>query len=124
MTNATDRPSRAGSAPLRSSSFGVNENRCSCWYTEIAVRVLVQVTVLRSCDPAFGQGRYADTAAVATTGVAVARSTSSRPAPTWYTPAPDTSCALLTRADFSVGAVQSGCCWARIAAAPATCGVA
>jgi hypothetical protein len=31
--------SGSGSAPLRSSRVGVNEWRCSCWYTEIAVRV-------------------------------------------------------------------------------------
>jgi hypothetical protein len=71
--------------------------------------VLVQVTVLRTSDPVLGQGRYADTAAVATTGVAVALARSSRPAPTSKTPR-DTSCALLTRADFSAGPVQSGCC--------------
>src|SRR5206468_9232624 len=63
------------------------------------------------------------TAAVAVTSGPMTRATSTRPVPCAHQITPS-SLALFTRASLSRPAVQSGCRCARIAAAPATCGVA
>jgi hypothetical protein len=59
----------------------------------------------------------------ATTSWPTARATSTRPAPCSYTPAAPGSAAP-TSAAFTCAPVHSGCRCARIAADPATCGVA
>ncbi len=53
-----------------------------------------------------------------------ARATSTRPAPCSKTVNAGFAFVVLTSASLSFAAAQSGCSWARIAAAPATCGVA
>ncbi len=59
------------------------------------------------------------------TVVRTAAATSRRPVPTSYGEYPPSRpFAVLIRCSLSCAPVQSGCCWARIAAPPATCGVA
>ena len=62
--------------------------------------------------------------AVPVTGWVVARARSTRPAPWAYTVWSAAVLAVLTSASLIFAPVQSGCCWASRAAAPATCGVA
>ena len=60
----------------------------------------------------------------ATTVWPMARSASTRPVPASYAPAPATGTVLPTIAALSRSPSQSGCSCLRIAARPATCGVA
>src|SRR6185369_13637151 len=60
---------------------------------------------------------------VAVTVAAMLAATSTRPAPTWYA-VYGNGFDVLISASLSWGAVQVGCSCTRIAAAPATCGVA
>jgi hypothetical protein len=58
------------------------------------------------------------------TSVVMAAATSTRPAPSTKTPNPEVDRDEAMSAALSSAARQSGCCWARSTAAPATCGVA
>ena len=59
-----------------------------------------------------------------TTVAPSALATSTRPAPCSNAVSPPVGLADAVSAAFSCAPVQSGCCWAISAAAPATCGVA
>ena len=86
------------------------------------VPLLVYVTGRSTTEPSGATGPRL-TVAVAVTSGPMTRATSTRPVPCADQVTP-TSLALFTRASLSRPAVQSGCRCARIAAAPATCGVA
>ena len=65
-----------------------------------------------------------DAVPVASTVPSTVDGMSRRPPPTSYAVSPASGLAVLTSACLIWSPVQSGCCWAMIAAAPATCGVA
>jgi hypothetical protein len=81
------------------------------------VRVTLSAVSFSTCRPKSATG-------VAVTCWVVARVRSTRPAPWSYTVAFALVAAVLTSVSLIRCPDQSGCCCARIAAAPATCGVA
>ncbi len=109
-------------APSRS---GIAESETTARSSTSGASPSLRYTTVRSTGSVLGQRRYVDSAAgLADTVRVTAAATSTRPVPCSNTPMSGPGAVEPTSASLIRSPVQSGCCWARIAAAPATCGVA